>query len=114
MSSVFTQRLKEVKCLMWYDGPMLVHYRDGKRDYLAVIVDYVDNIDHWHVIEVAEHDMRSYMKNKVTLLQLMERSPAIHRCVGSWLNGGVAVGDPVPFSSIPNDERPSDKSFLRL
>ena len=113
MSSVFTQRLKEVDCLMWYDGPLLVHYRDGKQDYVAVIVDIVGNVDAWHVIKVEEHDMRAYRKNKVSLLQLMERSPAIHRCVGAWLNNGVAVGDPVPFSSIPNDERPTSKSFLK-
>jgi hypothetical protein len=113
MSNVFTQRLKEVECLMWYDGPLLVHYRDGKQDYVAVIADFVGNIDHWHVIKVEEHDMKSYMKNKVTLLQLMERSPAIYHCVGNWLNAGVAVGDPIPFASIPSDRRPSAKSFLR-
>ena len=113
MSSVFTQRMKEVECLMWYDGPMLVHYRDGKQDYIAVIADIENGIDNWHVIQVSETDMKLYRKNKVTLLQLMERSSGIYFCRGNWLNGGVSVGDLIPLSAIAVDCRPTDKSFLR-
>jgi hypothetical protein len=113
MSSVFTQRLKEVDCLMWYDGPLLVHYRDGKQDYIAVIVDIVNNVDSWHVIKADEHNTKLYRKNKISLLTLMERAPEIYRCTGAWLNNGVAVGDPIPFSAIPHDERPSAKSFIK-
>lgn len=113
MSNVFAQRLKEVECLMWYDGPLLVHYRDGKQDYVAIIADIVDGLDNWHVIQTSEPDMKLYRKNKVTLLQLMERSSGIYFCQGNWLNNGVAVGDQIPLSAIPNDSRPTEKSFLR-
>jgi hypothetical protein len=113
MSNVFTQNLKDIECLMWYDGPMLVHYRDGKQDYIAIIADIVDGIDNWHMIQVNEQDIKLYLKNKVTLLQLMERSSGIYFCRGNWLNDGVAVGDPIPLSAIPVSHRPTSRSFLR-
>lgn len=111
MNTQFATCLKEVHCLMWYDGPILSHYRDDQgRDWLVVWTDFTETEELWHAVLVSKADLEAYYKNEITLLQVEERSLEIYTCSG--FPEETSVGVLTPFSEIPEVRRPTADSFL--
>lgn len=116
MSTQFATGLKEVHCLMWYDGPILSHYRDDAgRDWIVVWADLFNApdgtvVDIWHAVSITKADLESYYKNEITLLQVEERATEIYVCNG--FPEETTVGELTPFVEIPEDRRPTADSFL--
>ena len=133
MNTVFANNMVPVETLMWYDGPIIVHYRDDKHDFLMLWSDVEwkssqEQTLFYLVCHVTRNDMAAYLANKITTLSLMKRSMAIYECVEQaipdktavngvrwthWLENGVATGRRVEFNSIPADSLPSKNSYLR-
>ena len=133
MNTIFARKLTEIENLMWHDGPIISHYRDGEQDYIMLWndVNWVSTKEHesfYLVFQVTQPDLTAYMANEVSMRSLLKRSRAIFECVeratpdptaenGSrweqWLNDGVAKGKQIEFRHIPADNLPTEKSFLR-
>jgi hypothetical protein len=116
MNTQFATGLNEVQNLMWYDGPILSHYRDDQdRDWIVVWADLFKApdgtvVDIWHAVSINKGDLEAYLKNEITLLQVEERAEAIYVCSG--FPEETTVGELTPFAEIPEDRKPTVDSFL--
>lgn len=72
-------KLKEVKILEWYDGPLLIEFRDDRNNcYLFHWADLeeinteigIKNKTIWLVFNVSDEQLEEYLNNKICLLTL--------------------------------------------
>ncbi len=112
----FATGFQEVQCLMYYDCPVLSHYRDDKGvDYIMIWADVEENVDFCHVIEISAENLIAYKNNEITARQVIELSPAIWYCTGQFIRGmdNIAYGERIAQDDIPESRRPTADSYLK-
>lgn len=64
--------LIQIRCLEWYDGPLLIEYRDDKNNcYLFHWADLNDERQTiWCIYEVTNENLQKYLDNKLPLRDL--------------------------------------------
>jgi hypothetical protein len=68
------ENLSKVEDLMYYDGPILSHYKNysNNKNYLFYWVDYDSDFNRWLVWELTELDLYDYLYKNYTLLDLIK------------------------------------------
>lgn len=110
----FAKDFVEARCLFWYDGPVLSHYRDQATgdDFMVVWTDVDAEAHSWHAVKVSREDLGAYYRREITLLEVERRSPAIYACRGDFVDGTTARGVLTPFADIAPEHLPTEDSFL--
>ncbi len=157
---IFARGLIEIKCLYYYDGPLLSHFRDVSRividggetfdgsvqqfqdsffsnvhgetiaawckpqgmeftiegqDYIMMWTDLDDQQDYWFAVQITPEDLKLYLTDGITTLQVLERSSAIYSCKGQFIGEDLSgTGTLIQFTDIPDDQRPTVDSWLHL
>lgn len=73
---------KHVKDLMWFEGPLLSHYKFDGKDYLVKWVDVTDVAHIWLVYEVTPEHLADYLNQRITLATVEAMAPSFYRLVG--------------------------------
>lgn len=83
-----------VEHLIWYDGPLLSLVKSGDQHYLDLCVDvrqgakapewFDHEVDVRGLIKVSDPDLQKYMKDELTLRDVVMRSDFILGYVGCW------------------------------
>lgn len=116
----FADGFHEVECLLYYDGPLVSHYRDSNgADYIVAWTDLGEEYDYWYAIEVPTPALAQFGRNQLSLRQLMEQAPRMYECktrfgVDDIHNSpvGTVYGFLVTWDNVPIDRRPSVDSFM--
>lgn len=116
MNSVFALNLQEVKNLLWYDGPVISHYRDGEQDYIVIWVDVdIDtDIQYWYSVAISRNNLDAYVFGYISLYEVLKLSTEIYSCVGVFVDEeNAAHGTLIQFDDIPKEKLPTKDSFLQ-
>src|SRR5688572_17020448 len=63
--------LKKVADLIYFDGPILSHFKDEfNKDLLFYWVDYNNEVNRWIVIQINEHLLSKYLLKKIPLTNI--------------------------------------------
>jgi len=121
------ERLVHVESLIWYNGELLGQYiLDGEHWLVAWINGKTLPAHYWdrHIYySVSDEHLKQLLAGKMTLRDTMEKSREMWSEESQWekLPNGHGVPDtnvdtwnPCKWADIPEDERPTDKSFLEI
>lgn len=113
---VFATGLVEVECLYYYDGPLLSHYRDaGGQDYIMMWTDIDEEFEYWFAVQITPEDLKAYFTDQITSLQVLERAAVIYDCKAPFISDeNSGTGKIIAFADIPQEQRPTADSWLRL
>lgn len=111
----FARKFRLREELIYYDGPLLSHYTAGPVQYLVMWSDYPDDKTClWFTVEVSIPNLKRFMANEMTLLEVMQVAPSIHRCINMFIDEVEdAHGELIAFQDIKPESLPTDKSYLR-
>jgi hypothetical protein len=110
---LFAKNMHEAEILIWYDGPVLSHYTAQDAHYIVSWVDDEPKMIIWHAIEISSENLKLFMDNKITLLQVMQKSRGIFRCINDFIDKHkTGRGELIAFQDINPSLLPTDKSFL--
>lgn len=103
-----------IKCLMWYDGPWIEYYQHGDKTYITRHHDnYGKPEETWLVIELTPETEEAFFNRGLSLLEVMEKAPALYEGPFNCAGPGAAELTLVNFTDIPPDLLPSaDSHFL--
>ncbi len=113
--AAFAHNMQLAVELIYYEGQLLSHYSAaGNKHYLVAWADVVSDVHYWTAIEILVPELKRYMDNQISLLDVMRGSPAIYRCEGEFMDAdGNATGALTAFDVFPSDLLPTEDSFLQ-
>lgn len=68
-------RLRRVRDLEWYEGPLLTEYAGARGCYLRSWVDRENSIDRWLLWRVSPSDLERYTAKEISLRHLILSAP---------------------------------------
>lgn len=110
------QKLAKVSDLIYFDGPLLSHYRNSIGDnYILYWVDADDVLNRWMIIRVGFVSIDKYVNKKITLFELIQSS--LDSCVimtdisSDFIQSGTYY---IPINAIPDDYLPEVDSYYEF
>lgn len=106
--------LKKVSDLIYYEGPMLSHFSNGKDSFLYLWVDNNDSVNRWIVIKIDDNILANYFKKRISLKYILETSNTyiLFTDINEKLNNISNVL--LPIDKIPESYLPSDESYFNF
>lgn len=130
MTSVVTgqppkfERLVHVDSLHWYDGELLGHYTIDGEPWLVSWTNFKNlGTQYWEAhayFPISPDNLKKLLDNKITLRDAMELATEMWRLETTWDHeNGVGIKDthvsvwtPATFATWPQDELPTDMSYV--
>jgi hypothetical protein len=100
-----------VKDIIYFEGPLLSLYKQEDKLFLVLWTDVIETEHHWNVIETDDATMQEYYAKKITLLDMMRKSPVIYKGVNSFI-GNNAECELVKFEDLEESSLPTTKSYF--
>jgi hypothetical protein len=105
------QKAKLISDIIWVDGPLLSLYEKDENKYLVKWADV--GADHkWLIIEVSDAVLKAYYDMNISLLDVIEKSPAIYRASGNFIDDGIDCKK-VTMKGLPKGYLPTEESFYK-
>lgn len=105
-----------VRDLIYYEGPLLSHYRtDSGEHWLYYWCDLVDGFNRWMLVRTAERDIQYLVERRLSLDVLIPNAlilPYVYIIESN--NDGLHFAWKCDVDRVPDDYRPRKGTFLDM
>ena len=113
-TSDFQNQFQKLGDLLWFEGPILSHFIDGKKeDYFIFWTDQLTDCNRWLLFKVSEYGLRMFFFKKKSVRELFLDTPA----GAAWMveidtDANWRQHNSVDVRALPADLLPGEKSFF--
>lgn len=105
-------QFKKIEDIIYLDEPILTHLTKNNKHYLQYLVDTLEEVDIYLVLELEEETIFNYLTKRITLREVITSNQNFIYKVKQDFSGKVVDVEITESQQLQNDYLPSEKSFL--
>ncbi len=106
-------KFEKIEDIIFLDEPILTHYKRNKKDFLFYLVDTINDLDIFLMLEVSEDIIYEYLTGSISLLNIIERNENICYLVEQDFYGNISDIKVLQSDKIPETYLPNENSYLK-
>lgn len=106
-------KFEKIEDIIFLDEPILTHYKRNKKDFLLYLVDTIDELDIFLLLEVTEDIIYEYLMSGISLRNIIKQNENICYLVEQDYYGDICDIKVLQSDKIPETYLPYENSYLK-